>query len=104
MKTLVNLLLITALVLVVVKLWPLALAVGSLAGLVLVASGGLLAGGLSAVLGLALALLVALLGVILVTAVALSPIWIPVLALIGLISLLRRPTARTTKILPIERT
>lgn len=79
MKTFLKVLLIAALLVVAIKLGPVIFA-----GAVL----GLLA---AAVLGaVGLSLLAVLVGVLIAFALALSPIWIPVLAVMGLISLFRR--------------
>jgi hypothetical protein len=79
MKTFLKVLLIAALLVVAIKLSPV-IFVAAIAGVIA-----------SAVLGVVgISLLAALLGVLLALAVALSPIWIPVLAVVGLCSLFRR--------------
>lgn len=78
MKTFLKILLVAALLVVAIKFSPL-LFVGAL--------GGLLAAALLGVVGLSL--LAALVAVLLACAVALSPIWIPVLCVVGLVSLFR---------------
>ncbi|WP_415908938.1 hypothetical protein [Oleiharenicola sp. Vm1] len=79
MKTFLKILLAAVLLIVAIKLSPL-LFIAALAGLIA-----------AAVLGaLGLSLLAALVAVVLAFAVALSPIWIPVLCVIGVISLFRR--------------
>ena len=75
---------------VVVKLLPLAFApVIFVLGLLLLI-GGLLVGGVAATVAAGLALLVGLLAGGVALAVVLSPIWIPVLAIVGLIALIKR--------------
>ncbi len=83
MKTFLKILLLAALVIVAIKISPILFGA---------AAAGLLVACLLGVAGLSL--LVVLLAVALGLAVALSPIWIPVLAALGLISLFRR-TDRT---------
>ncbi len=79
MKTFLKILVLALLALVVIKLFPLLMipVVVALVGLLI--AGAALAGGALVVLMVTLALLAAL-----------SPIWIPVLVVIGLISLIRR--------------
>jgi hypothetical protein len=89
MKTFLKILVIAALLIVAIKLSPL---------IFLAAFAGLIA---AAVLGaVGVSLLVALAAVLLAFAVALSPIWIPVLAVVGIVSLFRKadrtPPAVTT--------
>lgn len=86
MNTFLKILLAAALLIVAIKLSPI-LFVAALAGLIV-----------AAVLGaVGLSLLAALVAVVLAFAVALSPIWIPVLCAIGLVKLFTRngstPTA-----------
>jgi hypothetical protein len=79
MKTFLKILLLAALLLVAIKFSPV-LFIAALAGLIV-----------AAVLGaVGITLVMALLAVVLALAVALSPIWIPVLVVLGLISLFRR--------------
>lgn len=79
MKTFVKVLLLAALLIVAIKFSPV-LFIGALAGLIV-----------AAVLGVVgISLVAALLAVVLALAVALSPIWIPVLVVLGLISLFRK--------------
>jgi hypothetical protein len=79
MKTFLKILLIAALLIVAIKLSPL---------IFLAAFAGLIA---AAVLGaVGVSLVVALAAVLLAFAVALSPIWIPVLAVVGIVSLFRK--------------
>jgi hypothetical protein len=78
MKTFLKVLLIAALLIVAIKLSPV---------IFLGAAVGLIA---AAVLGsIGLSLLAALVAVLLAFAVALSPIWIPVLCIVGLVKLCR---------------
>lgn len=79
MKTFLKVLLMAALLIVAIKFSPV-IFVGALVGLVVAAILG--AVGVSLVAGL--------LAVVLALAVALSPIWLPVLVVLGLISLFRR--------------
>jgi len=79
MKTFLKVLLIAALLIIAIKLSPV-LFVGALLGLLAAAVLGAI--GISLVAGL-LAVLIALI-------VALAPIWIPVLVVMGLVSLFRR--------------
>lgn len=79
MKTFLKVLLLAALLIVAIKFSPL-IFLGALAGLIV-----------AAVLGaVGVSLVAALLAVVLAVAVALSPLWIPVLVVLGLISLFRR--------------
>jgi hypothetical protein len=79
MKTFLKILLIAALLIVAIKISPV-LFVGAFLGLFA-----------AAILGVVgLSLVAALAAVLLAFAVALSPIWIPVLCVIGLVSLFRR--------------
>lgn len=79
MKTFLKILLAAVLLIVAIKLSPI-LFIAALVGLIV-----------AAVLGaIGLSLLAALVAVVLAFAVALSPIWIPVLCVIGLVSLFRR--------------
>lgn len=85
MKTFLKILLAAVLLIVAIKLSPI-LFVGALIGM--------LVAGILGVLGLSL--LAALLAVALAFTVALAPIWIPVLAVIGLVSLFRRNKTSAT--------
>ena len=79
MKTFLKILLIAALLLIAIKLSPL-IFFGALIGLVA-----------AAVLGvIGLSLVIVLLAVALALAVALSPIWLPVLVVLGVISLCKK--------------
>lgn len=78
MKTFLKVLLIAALLVIAIKLSPL-LFLGAIIGLIA-----------AAVLGsIGLSLVAALVAVLLALTVALSPIWIPVLCIIGLVKLFR---------------
>ena len=81
MKTFLKVLLIAALLIVAIKLSPV-IFIGALAGLIAAVVLGAI--GISLVAGL-LAVLIAL-------TVALAPIWIPILVVLGLISLFRSKT------------
>lgn len=79
MKTFLKVLLLAALLLLAIKFSPV-IFLGAIVGLLL-----------AVVLGaLGLSLIAALFAVILAVALALSPIWIPVLVVLGLISLFRK--------------
>ena len=79
MNTVLKVLLMAALLIVAIKFSPV-LFIGVIVGLIL-----------AAVLGaVGISLVAALLAVVLALAVALSPIWIPVLVVLGLISLFRK--------------
>jgi hypothetical protein len=79
MKTFLKVLLMAALLVIAIKFSPV-LFIGALVGLFL-----------AAVLGaVGISLVAALCAVVLALAVALSPIWIPVLVVMGLISLFRK--------------
>ena len=84
MKTFLKVVLLVIVAVIAVKLLPLTFAVGcAFAAMVL----GLIAAGFSAVFALA--------GGLLALTVILAPIWIPVLALIGLITLIKRANNRS---------
>lgn len=79
MKTFLKVLLVAALLLIAIKFSPF-LFVGAIIGLVV-----------AAVLGaVGLSLLAVLVGIMLAVALALSPIWVPVLVIMGIVSLFRR--------------
>ncbi len=82
MKTFLKILLIAALVVIALKLSPI---------LFVAALVGLLAAAVLGVVGLSLAAV--FVGVTLAFVIALSPIWIPVLAVVGLVHLFRRNKA-----------
>lgn len=83
MKTFFKVLLLVVVALIAIKLLPLTIGLGFVAGLVVV---GLIAAGLSVIAGVAV-LTVAL-------AAVLAPVWIPALLLVGLIALIRRATRK----------
>ena len=90
MKTFFKIFLIVVLALVAIKFIPL-VAVVAIAGLLI-----------AAVLGLVgLSLLAGLLAVAGGLALALSPIWITVLAVMGAVSLFRKPDARLAPVVPV---
>jgi hypothetical protein len=91
MNTPVKVLLCIVAAVLALKFLPVLLIPVALSGVALFAVGGLLFSGVVAVAGLGLAALLALL---LICAV-LSPIWIPVLAVVGVIALIRRSTRST---------
>jgi hypothetical protein len=79
MKTFLKVLLLAVLLIIAIKFSPI-IFVGALAGLIV-----------AGVLGLVgISLVVALLAIAVALVVALSPIWIPVLVVMGLISLFRK--------------
>ncbi len=78
MKTFLKILLVAAILIVAIKLSPV-IFVGAIAGLIIAALLG----------SVGLSLLALLAAVLLAFAVALSPIWIPVLVIVGLVKLFR---------------
>jgi hypothetical protein len=79
MKTVLKVILIVALLLIAIKLSPI-IFIAALAGLLV-----------ATVLGaLGLSLLAAFAAIVIALSVALSPIWIPVLVIVGVISLIKR--------------
>jgi hypothetical protein len=84
MKSFLKIFLLVVLALVAIKLLPLTIALGCMLAL---AVGGLLVVGVSA--------FAAVLGVAIAVVAALAPLWIPVLAIVGLVSLLRRAGRRS---------
>lgn len=91
MKTFGKILLFVVLGLVCVHFFPVLLLPLILGVVALLVIGTLLAGGLAALAATGLSVLAVLLTVVLVLLAVLSPIWLPVLAIAGLISLCRRP-------------
>ena len=79
MKRFLKIVLLVVLAVVAVKLLPLTFALGCLLALAVVA-----------VIGIGVSVVGALIGGVVVLAIAAAPIWIPVLALVGLVSLLKR--------------
>lgn len=93
MKPFFKILLVVAVVLLAFKLLPVLL-VPVILGIVLtLIVGSVLAAGVAALTFAGLSTFGALAAVTLVTAAVLSPIWMPVLAVIGLVSLCRRRPA-----------
>ena len=92
MHTFFKLVLLTLLVVLIAHLWPIVVLPFALIGLAMLVLGGVTAGGVAVVLTVGLALMGIVLGVVLSLAAALSPIWIPVLLILGLISLSKRKT------------
>jgi len=94
MKTFLKVVLILIAAVIVVKLLPALLLIGglSLGGLVLVGLGLLALGGLLGAVGLSVA--AASLAIGLVVALALSPLWVPVLLIVGIVALMRRNSRR----------
>ena len=79
MKTFIKILLLAALLIVAIKLSPV-IFVGAMVGLIAAAALG----------AVGLSLVAALMAIALALTVALSPIWIPVLVVMGLVSLFKR--------------
>ena len=90
MKTFLKILLAVLAVLVCLKILPFlfGVAVVDLAGAL--AAGVVLVGGVASLAAVGLSVVAAILAVVLVAAAVLAPIWLPVLAVVGLISLCRR--------------
>ncbi|MEX2044540.1 MAG: hypothetical protein WD941_04245 [Opitutus sp.] len=84
MKTFLKILLLVVVAILAVKLLPLTLALGCLLGVALVVMAGL---GLSA--------MAVILGIGILMAALLSPIWLPILALVGVIALIKRMNGST---------
>jgi hypothetical protein len=90
MKTFLKIALALVLVLAVLKFWPVLVAPAVVGALLVVVLGGVLAGGLALAVTIGAGLLAGLLGVLLGVVALLSPIWIPVLAIVGFVAILRR--------------
>ena len=90
MNTFLKLVILTLVVLLLVHLWPLVAVPFGLVGLAILVLGAATAGGVAVVLTVGLALLGAVLAVVLSVTAALSPIWIPVVLLLAVISLCKR--------------
>lgn len=89
MKTFLKVLLIAALLIIAIKLSPL-LFVAAFAGLVV-----------AAILGaIGISLLTGLVAVLLALTVALSPIWLPVLVVVGIVSLFKKADRTPLPIAP----
>jgi hypothetical protein len=89
MKGFLKIVLLVVVALMAVKLLPLTFAVGCLLAAAVL---GLVAFGVSVV--------AVLFGAFVVVAAALAPIWIPVLAVVGLISLMKRPSGSSPSLAP----
>lgn len=90
MKTFLKVLLFVLLGLLAIKLLPFVLFPVVVAGAGLLLAVGLAFAGIAAVAGIGVAVVVALVALLVVLLTVLSPIWIPVLAIVGLIALIRR--------------
>lgn len=90
MSTFLKIVLLVLLVVLIGHLWPIALVPFAIVGLAMLVLGAITAGGAAIVLGIGFSLLGVVLALVLSVATALSPIWIPVVILLGLISLCRR--------------
>jgi len=97
MKTFLKVVLILIAAVMVVKLLPALVLIGglSLGGLVLVGLGLLAVGGVLGAVGLSVA--AALLGIAAVVALALSPVWVPVLVIVGIVALVRWNSRRPVR-------
>ena len=87
MKTFLKVLLLAALLLIAIKLSPV-IFIGAIVGLIAAVALG----------AVGLSLVAALLAVALALALALSPIWIPVLVVMGVISLFKKSGGNTTSV------
>lgn len=94
MNTPVKILLCIVAALIAIKLLPLLLIPLALVGAAVLVVVGLLFSGVVAVAGAGLGLIVALLAICAV----LSPIWVPVLAVVGVIALIRRSGRSATSV------
>jgi hypothetical protein len=90
MKTFLKVLLFVLLGLLAIKLLPFVLLPVFVVGIGLLLAGGLAFSGIAAAAGIGVAVLVAVVALLVVLVAVLSPIWIPVLAVVGLIALIRR--------------
>ena len=90
MKTFLRILLFVLAGLVVIHVFPVLLLPAMIAVVTMLVVGALMLGGVAAVAGVGLALLAGLLAVALVILAVLAPVWLPVLAIVGLVSLCRR--------------
>ena len=96
MKTFLKVVLLFLVVALVIHLWPIAAVPLAIGGVIAFIVGSVLVGGVAVVATVAIVLAVAVAAALLCVAAASSPIWLPVLAIVGLIALLRRGEARTT--------
>ncbi len=90
MKTFLKVLLVFAIAALVIHLWPVAAVPLALGGMIALLIGLVFAGGVAVVGGVLLTVVCALVGVLIALAAASSPIWLPILAIVGLVALLRR--------------
>lgn len=93
MKTWIKILLLLIAVVLLFKLWPLVVAALGVASIFAVLGGGLLAVSAVAVAGVSVGLVGLVLLVAFVLALGLSPLWLPVLAIVGIVNLFRRRKA-----------
>jgi hypothetical protein len=97
MKTFLKVALIVLLALVALKLLPILMVPVVLTGVLLLGLLGLALGGLTAAAGVGVAVVVALAIAAVAIVAALSPIWLPVLAIVGLIALIKRSSRAKAK-------
>jgi hypothetical protein len=90
MKTFLKILLFVVVGLVVIHVFPILFVPVMIGFVALMVVGALMMGGVAAIAGVGLALLAGLLAVALVILAVLAPVWLPVLAIVGLVSLCRR--------------
>ena len=90
MNTFGKILLFTLVALVVIHLCPILLVPVMLGVAAMLVIGTLLVGGVAAVLGTGLSLVAGVLAVVLVLLAVLAPIWLPLLAIYGLVKLCSR--------------
>jgi hypothetical protein len=90
MKTFLKVFLYVLLALLVIKLLPLlGIAAAAVGGITLVLA-GLAFSGVAAILGVIVSLAAAILAPLIVLAALLSPIWVPVLLVVGVMALVKR--------------
>ena len=95
MNTFLKVLLYVVLTLIAIKLMPLFALAFMLAGAGLLVLAGLLFSGIAAIAGCGVAGLTVVITALVAVIAVLSPIWIPVLIVVGIIALIRR-SSRTT--------
>ena len=88
-STAVKVLLVIAVVVLIVKFWPLLALPAFVAAAVAALLGGVLAVATTVVLGVALAAVAIMLSALLAVAGATLPVWLPVLAILGVVALIR---------------
>lgn len=93
MTTFVKVILLAFVAVLLVHLWPIAVVPFVVIGLAIAALGAITAGGVAVVLTVGMALVGAVLAVIVSVTAALSPVWIPVVLVLGIISLAKRRSA-----------